>query len=387
MQGKAAVVGVGESTYYERGRSPDTEFQLAVTAVSRAVEDAGLELADIDGFVSYMDGRNDAPRLAHALGVRELRWTSQPFGGGGNNAAAAVQLADAAVSAGYAETVVVFRALAQGQFGRFGQAAASSSGGGLPPWMAYSAPYGLLSPAQECALHTNRFMHDHGITQEALCEISLACYAHAQRNPRALRYGKPLTREAYHASRWIVEPFHLYDCCPENDGAAAAVVTTRERAKDLKKPPVTIVAAAQGKGPGFGTRAFQPEFFPGAFYKDVARVLWERAGLKAADMDVAQFYENFTGPVLMAITEMGFCEPGDVEAFVADGALQGPDARLPFNTSGGNIGEAYIHGFELVNEAVRQVRGESTCQVAEVEHSLMVAGPGYAPGSAVVFGK
>ena len=103
--------------------------------------------------------------------------------------------------------------------------------------LAWNGTYGMLTPAHQCALQTARFMHDHGISQEALCEIALACYANAQRNPRALRYGHPLTREAYHASRWIVTPFHLYDCCPENDGAAAAVVTTTERARDLPHRP------------------------------------------------------------------------------------------------------------------------------------------------------
>ncbi len=386
MQGSAAVVGVGESAYYVRGRSPDTEFQLACTAIRHAVEDSGLALEDVDGIVSYMDQRNDPMRLAAALGIRELRWTGQPFGGGGNNAAAAVQLADAAVTAGYARHVVAFRALAQGQFGRFGQAGAGAGrGGAIGGPMAWSAAYGLLSPAQECALHTRRFLHDHGISQEALCEIALACYANAQRNPRALRGGRPLTREAYHASRWIVEPFHLYDCCPENDGAAAVVVTSAERARDLAKPPVAIAAAAQGYGPRFGSAAFQPAHFPGVFYREAARDLWDRAGVEPRDVSVAQFYENFTGPVLMALVEMGFCAADEVEAFVADGALAGPDARLPFNTSGGNLGEAYIHGFELVNEAVRQVRGESTCQVEDVEHSLVVGGPGYAPASTVLF--
>ncbi|MAE96306.1 MAG: acetyl-CoA acetyltransferase, partial [Deltaproteobacteria bacterium] len=224
MQGTAAVAGVGESAYYVRGRSPDSEFQLACTAIRRAVEDSGLGLDEIDGFATYMDQRNDPLRLARALGIRNLRWTSQPYGGGGNNVAAAVQLADAAITAGYATNVVVFRALAQGQFGRFGQSRAS--GGAVPRAAAWSFVYGLLSPAQECALHTKRFMHDHGVSQEALCEIALACYANAQRNPRALRHGRPLTREAYHDSRWIVEPFHLFDCCPENDGAAAIVVTS-----------------------------------------------------------------------------------------------------------------------------------------------------------------
>jgi acetyl-CoA acetyltransferase len=384
MHGSSAVVGVGESAYYVRGRAPDSEFQLACTAIRNAVEDAGLSLADVDGFISYADDRNPPLRLAAALGVRELRWTSEPFSGGGNNVGAALQLADAAVTAGYARHVVVFRAIAQGQFFRFGQAHAGA--GKLPPGAAWAGLYGLLSAAQQCAMQTKRFMHDHAISQEALCDIALACYANAQLNPRALRQGRPLTREDYHDSRWIVEPFHLYDCCPENDGAAAVVISSAERARDLRKSPVPIVAASQGKGPGFGVQPFQAEWLPGAFYEDVGRALWENAGVRPEDVDVSQFYENFTGPVMMAISEMGFCEPGDVEAFIADGALEGPDARFPFNTSGGNIGEAYIHGFGLINEAVRQVRGESTCQVENVNLSLMVAGPGYSPGSAVLFG-
>ena len=137
-----------------------------------------------------------------------------------------------AVTAGYADCVVVYRALAQGQFHRYGQAGRARAGAGPA---AYTAPYGMLSPAQICAMQTMRYMHDHGVTQEALAEVVLACYAHAQRNPRAIRYGQPLTREEYHASRWIAEPFHLYDCCPENDGAAAIVVTTPERARDLRQ--------------------------------------------------------------------------------------------------------------------------------------------------------
>lgn len=385
MQGKAAVVGVGESTYYVRGKSPDTEFQLACTAITRAVEDAGLRLDDIDGVVSYMDQRNDPLRLGHALGLERLTWSATTWGGGGNNAAAAVQLADAAVSSGYAKNVIAFRALAQGQFGRFGQARGLT--GHVGGDMAWKAPYGLLSPAQECALHTKRFMYDHGISQEALCDIALACYANAQRNPRALRHGSPLTREQYHASRWIVEPFHIYDCCPENDGAAAVVVTTAEHAKDLARTPVPILSAAQGLGPKYGFTAFQGRWFPGMFYEQVGRTVYERAGVKASDIDVLQLYENFTGPVMMTLCEMGFCEPEEVEEFVSGGKLEGPDAKLPFNTAGGNIGEAYIHGFELVNEAVRQVRGESTCQAAKADLSLVVAGPGYAPGSAVLFGR
>jgi acetyl-CoA acetyltransferase len=118
----------------------------------------------------------------------------------------------------------------------------------------------------------------------------------------------------------------------------------------------------------------------------VADHLWNNAGLRPEDVDVAQFYENFTGPVLIALCEMGFASPDDVEKFVAEGALAGPDAKLPFNTSGGNLGEAYIHGFEMINESVRQIRGESTCQVENIERALVVGGPGYAPGSALLLG-
>lgn len=385
MKGQAVVVGVGESEYYKRGGSPETEFQLALKAITRAAEDAGLDPSEIDGLVSYMDDRNGPLRLSAALGMKDLKWSSTPWAGGGNNSSAAVQFADAGVSGGYANYVVAFRALAQGQFYRLGSFfAGARSAQGDASWR---HPYGLLSPAQECALHTKRFMHDHGISQEALCDISLACYANAQRNPRAVRYGSPLTREDYHASRWIVEPFHLFDCCPENDGAAAIIVTTPERAKDLKGTPVPILAASQGLGPNIGTPSFQGDAFPGTFYEKVGETLWQRAGARPEDIDVLQLYENFTGPVLMALAELGYCEPGEVADFVANGALEGPEARVPFNTSGGNIGEAYIHGFEMVNEAVRQIRGDSTCQVEDVELSLAVGGPGYAPGSAVLFGR
>jgi len=385
MHGSAAIAGIGESTYYKRGESPHTEFQLACIAIQRAIADAGLELGDIDGFVSYTDQRNTPLRLARALGLKALRWTGIPWAGGGNSLAAAVQNADAAATAGYARHIVVFRALAQGQFGRYGQAGAGRGGAAyMEGPFAWNGPYGILTPAHQCALQTARFMHDHGISQEALCEVALACYANAQRNPRALRRGQPLTREAYHASRWVVKPFHLYDCCPENDGAAAAVVTTIERARDLRHRPATILAAASGIGPQFGT--FDVATLGSAHYRQVGEHLWEQAGCRPEDVDVAQFYENFTGPVLMALCEMGFTSPDALEEFVAGGRLVGPDAAFPFNTSGGNIGEAYIHGFEMINESVRQIRGDSTCQVANVARALVVAGPGYCPGSAVLFG-
>jgi acetyl-CoA acetyltransferase len=382
MRGAAVVVGVGESTYYKRGDAPESEFQLACIAIRNAVEDAGLTLGEVNGFVSYME-RNEPVRLSAVLGTGDLDFTAQTFGGGGNGAGAAVTIADAAITAGYAECIVVFRSLAQGQFHRYGRTGRSRRSRGAG---AFTVPYGLTTPAQICALQTMRYMHDHGITQDSLAEVVLAAYAHAQRNPRAIRYGTPLTREEDHSSRWIAEPFHLYDCCPENDGAAAMVITTAERARDLRKPPVAIVAGAHGLERGDGVSAFNEANFPTAHHGHVGRTLWKRAGVGPQDIKVAQFYENFTGPVLMAIAEMGFCEPGELNDFVADGNIRWPDGRLPINTSGGNLGEAYIHGFGNMVEAVRQVRGESTSQMPHVELSLSVSGPGFAPGSAVLFG-
>src|SRR4029077_18280783 len=222
--GSAVVVGVGESEYYKRGGAPNTECQLAGIAIRKAVADAGLTLADVDGLVSYMD-RNEPVRLSAALGVGDLHFTAQTFGGGGNGVGAAVSMADAAITAGCAETVVVYRSLAQGQFERYGR---PRGGRRARRAAAYTAPYGMLSPAQICAMQTTRFMYEHGVTQDSLAEVVLTCYFHAQRNPRALRFGSPRTADASPAPRWITSPFHLFDCCPENDGAAAVVVTTAE---------------------------------------------------------------------------------------------------------------------------------------------------------------
>lgn len=385
MNGRAVVVGIGESAYYKHGGSPDSEFQLACTAIQNATKDAGLELRQLDGLVSYMDDRNSPLRVAAALGFDDLKWSATPWAGGGNNSAASIQFADAAVSGGYADYVVAFRALAQGQFHRLGSGSGAAAGR-APEGLTWGVPYGLMTPAHECALQTARWMHDHRVSQDALASISLASYANAQRNPRAVRYGRPLTRDQYHASRWIVEPLHLFDCCQENDGAAAVIVTTPERARDLPGKAVPILTTAQGLGPDIGITAFQQRHFPSMYYENVGRTIWNRSGVRPRDVDVLQLYENFTGPVLMALCELGFCLPEEVDGFVGDGALEGPDARLPFNTSGGNLAEAYIHGLEMVVEAVRQSRGDSTCQVANVELSLAVGGPGYAPGSAVLFG-
>lgn len=384
LRGRAAIVGIGETDYYKRGQSPDPEFKMCLEAVLKAADDAGLGVSELDGFASYSNDRNDPTRIAAALGLPELRFSNMVWGGGGGGGSAAVANAASAVGAGIADHVVVFRALAQGQYGRFGQAPALRH---LTGPAAFTVPYGLMSPAQTFAMKVMRFMHDHAITQEALRAISLASYHHAQLNPRAVMYGRPLQADDYDNSRWIVEPFHLYDCCMENDGAAALIVTSAERSADLRQPPVYIWAATQGAGYRQGASVHNEPDYASADFKTLAPRLWESAGISPHDIDVVQSYENFTGGVLMSLCEHGFFSPDEANEVLTAENLRAPTGRLPLNTSGGNLAECYMHGLELILEAVRQVRGTSTAQVKDVGFSFVSSGPMVAPASNLILAR
>ena len=381
VKDKVAVAGIGETKYYKRGTAPESEFRLALEAIIRAAEDAGIEITEIDGIASYSNDRNDSIRVATALGLPELRFSNMVWGGGGGGGSAAIGNAAAAIVAGYAKCVVVYRGLAQGQFGRFGQTPAMKT---IAAPYSYTWPYGITTPAQWIAIRTRRFMHEHDVTQDALAAIALASYHHAQFNPRAVMYGKPLTRQAYDESRWIVEPFHLYDCCLENDGAAAVIVTSAERARDLRQKPAYLMAAAQGSDYRQGAGADNMPDYTTSNFKTLAPRLYQMAGIEPKDVDVAQVYENFTGAVMLSIIEHGFCAPDEAKHFFTLENLLAPDGKLPLNTSGGNLAECYMHGLELIVEAVRQVRGTSTCQVKDAEISLVASGPMVAPVSDLI---
>jgi acetyl-CoA acetyltransferase len=378
LRGRVAVVGIGETTYYKHGQSPDAEFKLALKAILAACADAGLDPREIDGFASYSDDRNDASRLAAALGTRHLRSATMQWGGGGGGCCAAVANGAAAIAAGLADCVVVFRALAQGQHGRFGQVAGIDTVSGEK---AYLMPYGVLSPPQRFAMRVRRFMHEHGVRQEALRAIALASYHHAQANPRAVMHGKPLSADTYDASRWIAEPFHLYDCCMENDGAAAIVLVAAERAKDFAHKPAYLLGAATGSGHRTGAIPHNSPRYGSASFDTVAPALYAMAGIAPADVGVVQSYENFTGGVAVALAEHGFFKPEEANEFLTLDNLVAPSGRLPLNTSGGNLAECYIHGFELVLEAVRQVRGTSTSQARRSDVALVIGGPMVTPVS------
>jgi acetyl-CoA acetyltransferase len=220
-------------------------------------------------------------------------------------------------------------------------------------------------------------MHAYGASSEDFGAVAVADRKHAANNPNAFFYGKPITLAEHQASRWIAEPLHLLDCCQESDGGVAVVVTSVERARDLPQPPAVISAAAQGSG--------ADQFVMTSYYRDeltglpemgiVGRQLWAQSGIAADDVQVAILYDHFTPFVLIQLEELGFCARGEARHFIADGAIE-LGGRLPINTHGGQLGEAYIHGMNGIAEGVRQLRGTSVNQVDEVEHVLVTAGTG-----------
>ena len=394
IRNAASIAGIGETEYWKVGRATTSEFELACTAVMRAVEDAGLELSDVDGLCTYTSERSAPIALAPALGMNDLRFVNM-YPGGGNAAGGVVHNAALAVAGGAATTIVCYRSLCQGQFQRFGRARAGSGLSAQPMTtsiggpQAFTAPFGLMSPAQTYALDARRHMYEFGTTSAQFGAVAVAAYANAQRNPRAVMYGRPLTLEQHQESRLIADPYRLFDCCQESDGACAVVVTSSDRAADLRHPRVLITAGAQGLAAGDGIeRQSRPaDLWTSAGMTSIARQLYDEAGIGPEDIDVAQVYENFTGQVIMALEDFGFCARGEGGPFVESGAIDWPNGTLPINTSGGNLAEAYIHGLSLVIEAVRQLRGTSTSQVDGAAHCLVVSGPSAPPSSALVLSR
>ncbi|MBN8988942.1 MAG: acetyl-CoA acetyltransferase [Rhizobiales bacterium] len=384
LRGRVAVIGIGETEYYRHGASPDPEFKLALKAILAACNDAGLDPREIDGFSSYSDDRSEASRLAAALGTHRLRTATMQWGGGGGGCCAAVANAAASIVAGLADCVVVFRSLAQGQYGRFGQTDGITTISGE---RAYLMPYGVLAPPQRFAMRVQRYMHEHGVKQEAMQAIALASYHHAQSNPRAVMFGKPLDAAKYDSSRWITEPFHLYDCCMENDGAAALILVPEERAGEFRNKPAYLLGAAVGAGYRSGAIPHNSPRYASASFEALAPALYSMAKVGPSDVGVVQSYENFTGGVVMALAEHGFFKPEEANEYLTLDNLIAPAGRLPLNTSGGNLAECYMHGFELVIEAVRQIRGQSVNQAIRSDVALVIGGPMVTPASNLLLGS
>lgn len=380
------IVGIANSRFTKWGGIRDqSEFHLAASTIVAAATDAGLPPQDIDGFSSFSNDRNE-PAVMHAtLGTRQLRLASMVWGGGGGGACGAVAHAAAAVQSGMANYVVAYRSLCQGQQFRFGQ---------FHPWTPDSnfiAPFGLFSPPQMAALLMRRHMSEFGTTKEQLGQLAISAYDNASRNPGAVMRNRRISIDDYMNARMISDPLGLYDCCLESDGASAVIVTTRERARDLKGRAVDIIAYGQGAEAGWGTGLLAGHNMPSNIYasgnsKLLAADLYRKAGLSPSDIDVAQLYDAFTATILFALEDYGFCPRGEAGRFIMDGNIA-RGGSLPINTSGGNMAEAYIHGFNLLVEGVRQIRGTSTSQVEDAETCLVCGGPGVTPTSGIILGK
>jgi acetyl-CoA acetyltransferase len=318
--------------------------------------------------------------IARRLGVKQLTWWDKiSYGGGG--AAGTILHAAAAIASGMATTVSIHRARNRG---------AKTS----RPWAqervlvrddkALHTPWGLIRPVDVIGMWAHRHMHEYGTKAEHFGNVAIAARKHAHRNPFAMMRGRPLDMPTYLASRYIGYPLRLYDCCLETDGALAAIVTTVERARDLRQRPVLVHAGAQASGPNpvhLANYNNTKEMFTTSVF--CAELLWKRSRLTQKDIQSAEIYDAFTPLVVTGLEDYGFCKRGEGGPFTEGGRIE-IGGELPVLTSGGGLSEAYVHGFNLLLEGVRQIRGTSANQVPDCKATLVTGASGVAT-SAVVF--
>jgi acetyl-CoA acetyltransferase len=385
IRDQAAIVGIGQTPYSKGlGRS---EFDMAVEAIGAACADAGISPRQIDGVVRYDMENVDEEQLLSVVGPG-LRYQASTSWGGGGSVSVLVHAA-MAIAMEMADYVLVFRARARGKKSVFGK---DSKLGGrywertperLPEFSQWHVPHGLVSAFQEMAMITRRHMLDYGTTERQFAEVAVATRRHAQRNPNAVMR-TPLTIEDHLASRMIAEPLRLFDCNIETDGACALIVSSAERARDLRQPPALIHAGALNAG----SHHIRLSTLFGRDRDDdsaarVGRQLWANSGLRPSEIDAFFCYDFFTSFVIIALEDYGFCKRGEGGPFVEDQGLYFEGGKLATNTNGGQLSEAFIHGVNNNLEAVRQIRGTSTSQVPGCE-LVLLAGAGTDPTGGVI---
>ncbi len=378
IKDQVAIVGIGQ-TAFGKGLE-DTELSLACQAISMALDDCGITPSEVDGTASFTMELNREVDIARNVGFGDVTFFSQ-VGYGGGAGCGTILHAAMAVATGQCQVAVAWRA-------RKRASKASRPWAQTPQriddhWQ-WSRPFGLLRPVDEVAMLTRRYMHEYGGTRDHLANVALAFRKHANRNPNATMHDRPLTREQYMEARWISEPLCLFDNCLETDGALAVVLVSADRAKDLPQKAAYVHSAAQGLPPQHQTMInfFNDDPLMGPSWA-AAGQLWRESDFKPADVKCAQIYDAFSPLVPLSLEGYGFCERGEGGEFTNDGALEWPDGRLPTNTAGGGMSEAYVHGFNLVLEGVRQMRGTSTSQVENADTCLVTSGEGV-PTSALL---
>jgi acetyl-CoA acetyltransferase len=381
---KACIVGVGE-TRYSRGTDKNS-FELTLEASCHAIEDAGIKPSLIDSIVLPGGPRSGtAGDYIANLGLPDLRYTASLQEMGGASNVASVEAATLAIASGVSDYVLI--PTSQLFFsGRKARANTTDTSTGIQSAAAvrdYYAPYGVSAPPQFYAWMCQRHMQIYGTTQEQLGAVALAMRKHAQLHPNALMRGIPMTMDDYLKSRWINYPYHLLDCCLETDGAAALVMTTAERAKDLKHPPVYVMGIASG-------HPYPPMDIPNR--PDITKIgldfsaprAWASAGVKPSDADFAEIYDCFTGQVILQIEAAGFCKKGEGGPFVQGGRIE-LGGELPINTHGGLLSQAHVSGMNHLVEAAVQLRHEAgQRQVKDAEIGAVSGWGGHGHGALAV---
>jgi acetyl-CoA acetyltransferase len=332
-------------------------------------------------------GLGTAEEFAANLGIETLRYAATIHMGGAAPVAS-LQSAAAMVGAG-AATHVLLVAGWNGYSGRRVRETVTTDAASLPGRAIardYYLPFGLTAPPQWYALMARRHMHEFGTTPEQLGAVAVAMRAHAQRNPRAVMHGRPLTLEEYLTSPVLAGPYRILDCCLETDGAAAVVVTTEARARDLPRPPVRVLGAAAAQPYPADEITNRRDFFETGL-TIAAPEAFARAGVTPRDVDFAEIYDCFTFEVLQQLEETGFCARGEGGAFVEGGRIA-PGGALPVNTHGGLLSEAHVLGMSHIVEAVRQLRGEAgERQVPDAAIGVVTGWGDFGDGSVAILGR
>lgn len=389
---KVAIAGIGQTAFVRAGASGRSAFSLACEAVLHACTDAGIDAKELDGFATYggygeVLETTDPYTLAQTLGVKQMRFADR-YPGGGESLAATIHHAAMAIEAGVCEIVVCWRSLS-GRLVKIASTAPSHAvavAGNAGFRTDFLHPFGALVPFQYYAMQARRHMIDFGTTSRQFGAIAVSQNRNAQRNPKALQYGNPITIDDHQRSPMISDPYRRYDCTFEADGACAAIVVSASRARDLRQPAAYLLGAAEGSGipdQMYNQLRHQGNWNTAGMEK-VAHDVFERAGIGPQDIDVAQIFETFSGQAILALEDFGFCQRGEGGPFVESGAILYEGGSIPCNTAGGGLSEGYLHGFNNLLEGVRQIRGTSTSQVKNAQTCLVTSGPSAMPSSALI---